>query len=182
MTDKEKFMHDVIIFCDTREQKNAHILNRFDTWGIRHEPKKLDFGDYSFSVGEKDFRMNYAVERKANISELWGNVTKDRERFEKEIAVMHSITNSAHLILENCQSRDFLKSYKVDDATMKYQNRKVQNIGQTIDSTLQAWGSSNRYGLTVHYIENPEETAGILLTLFYYQYHNYKELIKPLKK
>ena len=182
MTDKEKFMHDVIIYCDTREQKNAHILEKLDTWGIRHESKKLDFGDYSFSVGAADFRMNYAVERKANISELWGNVTKDRERFEKEISVMHSITNAAHLIIENCPSRDFLKAYKVDNATMKQQHRKIQDIGQTIDSTLQSWGSPNRYGLTVHYIQNNSDTAGLLLSLFYYQYRNYKELIQPIRK
>lgn len=182
MADKQKFMNDIIIYCDTREQKNAHILEKLDTWGIRHESKKLDFGDYSFSVGDKDFRMNYAVERKANISELWGNVTKGRARFEKEISAMHSITNAAHLIIENCPSRDFLKAYKVDDATMKYQNRKVQEIGKIIDNTLQAWGSSNRYGLTVHYVQNPADTAGELLAMFYYQYHNYRELIKPIKK
>ena len=47
MTNREKlkFMKDVIIYCDTREQKNTHILEKFDTWGIRHESKKLDFGE-----------------------------------------------------------------------------------------------------------------------------------------
>ena len=98
--EKEKFMHDVTILCDTREQKNRHIIDLLNTYRIKYEHKKLDFGDYSFKVGERDFSLSCIVERKANINELWGNVTKDRERFEKELATAHNIANSVSLLIE----------------------------------------------------------------------------------
>lgn len=182
MTDKQKFMQEVTVLCDTREQQNSHIIERFDSWGIDHKTQKLDFGDYSFIAGNLDFRMSLAVERKGSVNELWGNCTRDRERFEKEISTMHAICGASHLIIENCKGREYLKSYKVDEQTMQRQHRVVSSIGEHIYSTLAAWGSPNRYALTVHYAENPAETAGLLLSLFYHEWLNYKEMVKPITR
>ncbi len=33
-------------------QENKHILNSLDAYGIKHESKKLDFGDYSFRISD----------------------------------------------------------------------------------------------------------------------------------
>ena len=94
MSDKEKFCKEVTIICDTREQENKHILSYLDMHSIKHENRKLDFGDYSFRISDKDFSMQCVVERKSGVNELWGNISRERERFEKEINAMSCITRS----------------------------------------------------------------------------------------
>ncbi len=59
-TEKEKFLRDVCIICDTREQRNEHIIQQLDKLGINHSRKKLAYGDYSFKIGEYDFSLLYA--------------------------------------------------------------------------------------------------------------------------
>ena len=181
-TDKEKFLKSVCIICDSREQKNEHIISQLDKLGINHSRKKLAYGDYSFKIGEYDFSLLYAVERKSGIEELWGNVTKDRERFEAEIKRMSAISHAATLIIENCRDREYLREYSLSEQQMTAQNRKVQNIGKIIDSTLQSWNSPNKYGLQIYYNEFQSQTAPLLLSLFYYYYKNLQELIQPKKK
>ena len=178
MNDKEKFLKSVCIVCDTREQANTHITAAFDKLKVNYISAKLPYGDYSFKVGEYDFSLLYAVERKGCVDELWGNCTKDRERFEREIKRMSAITGNATLIIENCKSREYLRAYQIPDWQMKAENRKVQNIGKTVDDTLQAWGSPCRYGLQVHYVEQQKDTANLLLSLFYHYFQNFKELMK----
>ena len=178
MTDKEKFLKSVCIVCDTREQQNGHITAAFDKLKVNHVSVKLPYGDYSFKVGEYDFSLLYAVERKGCVDELWGNCTKDRERFEREIKRMSAITGNATLIIENCKSREYLRAYQIPDWQMKAENRKVQSVGRIVDDTLQAWGSPCRYGLQVHYVEQQKDTANLLLSLFYHYFQNFKELMK----
>lgn len=178
MTDKEKFLKNVTIICDTREQQNTHITAAFDRLKVNYISSKLPYGDYSFKVGEYDFGLLYAVERKGCIDELWGNCTTDRRRFENEIRRMAAISNCAALIIENCKSREYLRAYQIPDWQMKAENRKVQSIGKTVDDTLQAWGSPCRYGLQVHYVEQQKDTANLLLSLFYHYFQNFKELMK----
>lgn len=175
MTEKEKFCKDITVIVDSREQQNRHITDVFQKSGIKYEISKLDFGDYSFRCADRDFSLSCIVERKANVNELWTNITSDRERFEKEIKGLSLLTGSAVLILENCTSREWLESYKVPDWQMKNYNRKVQDIGKIIDSTLRAWESSNRYRLQVHCVSGTDSTAKEILNIFYYYYRNFKE-------
>lgn len=178
MTDKEKFLKNVTIICDTREQQNTHITGAFDKLKVNYISAKLPYGDYSFKVGEYDFSLLYAVERKGCVDELWGNCTKNRGRFEREIKRMSAITGDATLIIENCKSREYLRAYQIPDWQMKAENRKVKAIGRAIDDTLQAWGSPCRYGLQVHFVEQQKDTANLLLSLFYHYFQNFKELMK----
>lgn len=182
MTEKQQFMKQVTILCDTREQKNSHILDKLDGLGVKHERHKLDIGDYSFQIGGTDFSLSCVVERKANVNELWTNTTKDRERFEKELAAASSVIRSAILLIEDCSGWDELKAYRVPDWEMQQQNRKVQDIGRRIGDTLQAWSDPSRYGFRVCFSTKPEDTAGHILGAFYWYWHNYKQLIRPLRK
>ena len=181
MTEKEKFIKNGVVICDTREQKNSHILSAFDSMGVRYEVRKLNFGDYSFICDNNDFTLSCTVERKANINELWTNCTTDRQRFEKEIQGIHALTGSAVLLIENCKSRDYLRNYTVPQWEMQAYGRKVSDIGIRIDSTLRAWESANRYRLQVHCIGKQSETAAEILNIFYYYWKNFCELKKPLK-
>ena len=52
MTDKQKFLKEAVILCDSREQQNRHILDIFNQSGVEYEVCKLPVGDYSFKVNE----------------------------------------------------------------------------------------------------------------------------------
>lgn len=95
-TDKEKkeILNNMVILVDTREQENKHILEFLNKKKIQYKSKKLDFGDYSFMLPAMPelgiikplfFDNEIVVERKGSLTELSGNLTKDRERFEKEL-------------------------------------------------------------------------------------------------
>ena len=83
--DKKTFLRGVTVICDTREQKNEHIMKSLSEMGIMTETRKLDYGDYSFSREGRDFSMSCVVERKANVDEIYNNVIGDRGRIEKEM-------------------------------------------------------------------------------------------------
>lgn len=180
MTEKERFMKQVVILCDTREKRNKHILDLLDTYNIQHESRKLDYGDYSFKIDDRDFSLSCIVERKANINELWGNVTKDRERFEKELSTAHSLSNSFSMIIEGVQDWNTLKKYTVSDIEMFLRGRKVQNIGEYVHNTLKSWSSANRYNFEVIFVPDARFTALQIVSIFYWYYHNYKSMVSPL--
>ena len=70
-----------MIICDTREQKNAHILKYFEQQGIYHIIATVGTGDYI-----SDKAPGIAIERKATLSELSHNLmSRDRGRFYREI-------------------------------------------------------------------------------------------------
>ena len=62
--DKKTFLKTVTILHDTREQKNAHIIEALDKLGIKREERKLDYGDYSFTADGRDFSMSRSEERR----------------------------------------------------------------------------------------------------------------------
>ena len=165
----------------TAENRKTIILQAFDEMGIRHEVRKLHFGDYSFICESNDFTLSCIIERKANINEVWQNVTTDRERFEKEMQGLYTLTGSAVMIIENCKSREFLRNYTVPAWQMQAQGRKVSDIGARIDSTLRAWESANRYRLQVHCLDGTDNTAAEILNICYYYWKNFTEMKKPLR-
>ena len=69
-----------MMICDTREKKNQHVLDYLNTNGIEYVVHKLDYGDYM------DFsNPGICIDRKQNIAELAKNVTRERDRFIREI-------------------------------------------------------------------------------------------------
>lgn len=87
----------MVIICDTREHdgKNDHILNYFDSKSVAWKKHKLDYGDYSMMLPKNPelgiprdlwFDKEICVERKANLDEFAGNVTKERDRIKKELS------------------------------------------------------------------------------------------------
>lgn len=68
-----------MIICDTREQKNQHILDFFDKNGIEYKVAKLDEGDYKLE-GKDDL----VIDRKQNLQEVAQNVCQGHERFVRE--------------------------------------------------------------------------------------------------
>ena len=81
------------IVVDTREQVNGHILDYFRKKDIPIKFKKLDYGDYSAMIPKneelgilRDIYLESAVERKAHVDEICGNLQKDTQTaFENEL-------------------------------------------------------------------------------------------------
>lgn len=97
-TDKEidELVSSMIILVDTREKVNEHIISSFDKNGITYKKKALEYGDYSFALPKNDalsiprdmyFNKKVCIERKASLEEISGNLTKERDRFEKELSL-----------------------------------------------------------------------------------------------
>lgn len=173
-SEKKSFLRKVTILTDTREQKNEHILRELDRLGVMHERRKLDYGDYSFLVDGNDFSRSCIIERKANVNEVYGNVSADRERIEKELDTISRNARQCIFLLENCRDWAELKAYSLTDAQMAHSTRKVQNIGATCYGTLQAWRCGNRYNFTVEFVPDKKDSARKMLELFFWYYHNYK--------
>jgi hypothetical protein len=179
--EKKDFLKKVTILIDSREQVNEHITAAFSQLGIMFETRKLDYGDYSFTAEGKDFSHSCVIERKAKIDELYGNVTNDRERIEKELDTISRNAVQCTLILENCKDWDYLKEFQISEAGAETQGRKVRNIGATVYSALQAWRCGNRYRFDVEFVMERKNTALKMLELFYYFWHNYKQQTAPRK-
>ena len=175
--DKKHFIKTVTILYDTREQKNAHILEALSGMGIATEQRKLDYGDYSFMADGRDFSLCCVVERKANVDELYTNIMSDRERLEKEFYAAAQLAKSFTLLIEGIGSWDELKGYVVPDWAMQRNPcRKVKDIGTHVHSTLRAWTAGSRYHASVEFVKDNKQTAARLLELFYYYWRSYKEM------
>jgi len=90
---KEYILKKAVVIIDSRENENSHIVNWLTKKGIPFQIEKLGFGDYSIFVPKNDvlgfyqeLQLDYAIERKANLEELSGNLTNDRSRIEDELS------------------------------------------------------------------------------------------------
>lgn len=103
MTDKliKELLSQITIIVDTRENENSHILKYFAAKGIKYIERKLDFGDYSFEIEGKSFENRIAIERKASLTELSGNLAQNRERFEAEFARAREANAKVIMMVEN---------------------------------------------------------------------------------
>lgn len=128
-TDKqqEEIVKSLTVLVDTREHegKNDHILNYFDKASVPYKKRKLEYGDYSFMIPaneelaipmDLDFSGKIIVERKASLEEISGNLTKDRDRFEKELALA---PQTKVVIIENGTYADLVSG----NYNTKYNNK-----------------------------------------------------------
>lgn len=59
-----------MIICDSREQKNVHILRYFERHGIEYRVQKMDTADYMI-----EGQPNIVIDRKQNLDEICANLT-----------------------------------------------------------------------------------------------------------
>lgn len=103
----KQLFKSAVILVDSREKKNEHILDYFRKQGIAWQQTKLDYGDYSFMIPKvaagQDifFHRDIVVERKASLEELSGNLTQDRDRFEKEFLRARNDGAKIYLMIES---------------------------------------------------------------------------------
>lgn len=169
-TDKEidSLIKSMVILVDTREHdgKNDHILSYFDKSGISWKKKKLDYGDYSFMIPanedlsiprDLDFSSKIIAERKANLEELSGNLTNDRDRLEKELTLA---PEKRVLIIENGSYADMVTG----NYQTKYNNKSY-------------WASYHsfwhKYNIPIVFMPNKDFTGFFLRGYFTYYLKNY---------
>ena len=70
----------MVIQVDSREQKYDHVTRYFDSQGIKWVKSKCVVGDY---VNLENPMV--VIDRKKDLQEVAGNVTKDHERFVREL-------------------------------------------------------------------------------------------------
>lgn len=93
-TERKELLDSLVILIDTREQANLNITDYFNEKNINYKNKKLDTGDYSFYLPQRPeagisrpvyFSNQLIIERKKTLTELSGNLTRGRSRFENEL-------------------------------------------------------------------------------------------------
>ena len=185
-SEKAKFMKSATLLIDTREQENKHITSKLSELGVAIESRKLDFGDYSFCNAGRDFSGLCVVERKANVLELYNNMTEHKtdkngawidvgERIQKELDAANRTGAQLVLMLEDCGSSDELREYVMPEWQRRAcPNLKTYDIGRVVYQNLKSWQTSNRYGFRVEYVKDKQNSAARILEEFYYWYRNYK--------
>lgn len=86
-----------MIICDTREQKNEHILKYFDRNNIPYRIEMVKTGDYI-----SDCALGISCERKKTLQELAHNLlSRDRGRFYREIRRAHDAGIKLFIVCEH---------------------------------------------------------------------------------
>jgi hypothetical protein len=166
--EKKLLLKSLTILIDRREKINSHLTDWFNKKGIKYVDATLDYCDYSFVVPANSelgisrdlyFDKQIVIERKANLVELSGNLSHDRQRFEDEF--LRSGTCKKYLLIESGSYDDILVGkYKTDLSPVSY------------FASLLTF--NRRYNLEVVFI-NPENAAQFIYAVFYYYL---RELIK----
>ena len=144
------------MLIDTREQKNSHLTKWFDKKSISYKKKKLDNCDYSFYVPanpqlniERELRFNkeIAIERKASLDELAGNLTQHRTRFEEEMA---TFSGKKYLLIENATYDDIVNSDYRSDYNAKSYLATLHTFNHRYDLEIVFMPDSNQSALWIY--------------------------------
>lgn len=156
-TDRElaDALKDLKVITDTREQVNDHIIKYFDTHKVEHFSRKLDIGDYSAQLGDETYERNVVIERKHNLDELCGNLTADRDRFEREFLRAKAYNTKVFLLIEEASWDDvFLGNYRSKLAP------------KSLLASLLSW--QTRFGITIVFANKVNSGALIHGILYYW--------------
>jgi ERCC4-type nuclease len=146
-------LQKLTIICDTREQ-DRHCEEYFKRQKINCITRKLDTGDYSAQLGDMTLEREIAIERKHNLDELCGNMTADRDRFEREFLRAKAYGMHLFLIVENATWSDvFLGNYR----------SKLSS--KSLTGSILSWLA--RFDVTLVFCK-PDETPKLIYGILYY--------------
>ena len=147
-------LKDLQIIADSREQVNNHLTDYWDKKKVPYFTRKLDIGDYSAQLGEMTLEKDVVIERKRNLDEICGNLTADRDRFEREFLRAKALGTKVFLIIENASWTDIY-----------LQNYRSQLTPKSLMASLMSW--QVRFNITVIFCE-PENTPRLIHQILYY--------------
>ena len=141
------------IYVDTREKNITHIIKRFQDKNINWEFKKLDYGDYSFEHDGIDYSNKIVVERKANLTELAGNLGYKRITFETEFCKALAHKCKVILMVEDLKAREKIKLRQLMDSTPLCDDDKFRKTwrskltGNAMYASLKAFKTRYKYDM-----------------------------------
>lgn len=148
------------ILIDTREQ-DLHILHDLEKLGIAYKRKKLDYGDYSFEIGDISHEHNIVIERKGSIDEIIGNFTKGRDRFRREF--------------ERSKGCKVILMVEASMEQLEAGNYRSRMSPKDLKSFLKTW--CNKFQLELKFVEK-DQACKFVLDSFRNYYLKSKE-VKP---
>lgn len=144
---------DIIIQCDSREQENKEVLAYFDKIGQKYFVSKVYSGDYMNFC-----RPKVVIDLKASLLELAGNLTRQHDRFVREIKrASETNCNFVVLIREPLKSIDEVKNWKSPHSKVK---------GETLYKTMITM--ANKYGVYWGFCTRTGAGEKILKTIKYF--------------
>ena len=163
-TDKEldELTRSQVMLVDTREKNNAHLLSAWNKGCVPYKKKALERGDYSFMIPankELDiprdlyFDKEIIVERKGSLEEVSGNLTKERDRLEKEFALAPP---NKVLLIENAGYADICTG-----------NYKTEYNKKSFLASLHSFW--HRYNIPVFFM--PDKSYSALFIKKYFEYY-----------
>lgn len=123
------------IICDTREQKNQHILKYFEKNNIEYETKKVDEGDYKLEGDD-----TICIERKGNLDEIMANITQARFKRELERAKQKGV--KLIVLIENSSDIN-----SIDEIPLKWKNQRLEFYKFQLKRQLGLFGDFNEWYL-----------------------------------
>lgn len=118
----DHLLKTMVVLVDTKEKSNEHIVTYFDKHKIPYKKLSLPSGDYSFMLPKNEdydilsdlyFYEDIFIERKNSATELSGNFSTGRNRFESEF--LRSKALKKYLMIENCSYKDIANgNYKTE--------------------------------------------------------------------
>jgi len=165
LTDKNitAILQNIVILVDSRENQWQGIERYFQSKNIPYLVQKLDYGDYScciracpeFGVAKDiDFSDLISVERKNSINEISSNISKERERFERELE--RGKKSRFILMIEESQGYEKIINHQYD----------TQMSEKSFLATLFTFG--HRYNVDINFIEKKYAGLFIYHQLFYF--------------
>ncbi len=163
----KKLLESMVVLTDTREKMNHQILKYFDTKGIKHEPMKLEHGDYTAMIPKNEelgiyrdiyFNDVIAIERKGSLEELSGNLCQKRTQFENECI---RAKGKLVLMIEGASYEDII-----------HHRYKTQYTPISFISSIRSFQA--RYNLHLEFTD--KKTAGN--SIYYYLYYHVREILK----
>ena len=150
-----------LIITDTREKKNQHILDYFDSVGISHASNKLDFGDYA----DWD-RSTIVVERKQNIAEIAQNCTRGHDRFRRELERAHAAGAHLVILIEQNRYKDRGEWIHVEDISdlMLWSGPHTKIRGEKVFRVLASWRA--KYNIDIVFCDR-RSTGKKILEIIY---------------
>ena len=147
-------LRNLQIIADSREQVNNHLTDYWDKKKVPYFTRKLDIGDYSAQLGDMTLEKDIVIERKRNLDEICGNLSSDRDRFEREFLRAKAVGTKVFLIIEHATWTDIY-----------LQNYRSQLSPKSLMASLMSW--QVRFNITIIFCE-PENTPRLIHQILYY--------------
>ena len=150
-----------LLICDTREKKNQHVLDYLKANDVPFVVRKLDYGDY-----QDHERKHICIDRKQNIAELAKNVTRERDRFVKEIERAKADSSQLVILVEQNKYKDRDNWILVRDISdlMLWSNEHTKIRGEKVFRVLSEL--KYKYNLSVVFCDK-RTTARKILQIIY---------------